>query len=99
MQRPGIELCHDQVTISLMKEIHTLQIAIDKLANQLNDMETTMRQLMKTRSTLEKDLRLKNVAIFIDKEKCLQLRQNFPISTFKDAQRMSNCGKNKQIDC
>ncbi|CAG7727791.1 unnamed protein product, partial [Allacma fusca] len=84
-QRPGIELCHDKVAITLFREIHSLQVAIEKLATQLNEMETTMQHLMKTKGSLGKDLKLKDMAMFIDREKCLQMRQNFPVSTLKSS--------------
>ncbi|CAG7718345.1 unnamed protein product [Allacma fusca] len=85
-QTAGMELCQDKVAMKLLREMHTMQKAVDKLKSQLNELDETMRQLVKSNRLLEKDLRLKNMALFIHRQKCLNLRQNFPISTFKHAQ-------------
>ena len=60
------------------------QTAVDILTKKLNEMETLLQKLLKTKHSLEHDLKLKAAALFVDREKCLWLRKSFPISTFKD---------------
>jgi len=93
-QRPAMELCRDKAMIALIKEIHSLKTAIDQLSHRLENMEVTMSQLMKSKGTLEHDSKLKEVALFIDREKCLSLRLTFPISTFKETRHPKKRGSN-----
>lgn len=97
-ERPGIELCRDKVMLALLKEIHALKQSMDQLEAKLRDMEATMSQLMKTKSTLEHDIKLKESALFLDREKCLTLRQNFPMSTFKETRFPKTLGANGMPD-
>ncbi|CAL8088079.1 unnamed protein product [Orchesella dallaii] len=97
-ERPGIELCRDKVMLALLKEIHALKISSDQLQTKLKDMEQTMSQLMKTKASLEHDIKMKEVALFLDREKCLTLRQNFPMSTFKETRFPKTLGSNGMPD-
>jgi hypothetical protein len=83
-ERPPMELCRDKVMMALLREIHTLKNAVDALTKKIAEMQGVQQELLKTKASLEHDLRLKTAALFVDREKCLCLRQSFPISTFKD---------------
>jgi len=71
--------------MTLLKEMHTLKCAVETLTARLEELEAALAQLMKTKASLEHDIRLKDVALYVDREKCLALRQNFSISTFKES--------------
>jgi peptidoglycan hydrolase CwlO-like protein len=91
IQRPGLELCQDKTIMALLRAMNSMQKDVEKLTSQLKELEGTMEDLRKSNRLLEKDLRLKNINLFIHREKCLHLRQNFPISTFKNAKHPSFC--------
>jgi len=93
-QRPGIELCRDKAMMALYKEINTLKQAIDLLNAKLQELEGTMQQLMRTKGALEHDIKFKEIALFVDREKCLSLRHSFPISTFKETRFPKTLGSN-----
>jgi tektin-3 len=84
--------------LALLKEIHALKLSCDQLHAKLKDMESTMSQLMKTKASLEHDIKMKDVALFLDREKCLTLRQNFPMSTFKETRFPKTLGNNGMPD-
>jgi hypothetical protein len=84
-ERPGFELCRDQAMMSLLQEINVLRTAVDVLKRKLVEMETMLGNLLKTKSSMERDLKLKNMALFVDKEKCLGFRLCHSISTFPEA--------------
>jgi predicted nucleic acid-binding Zn-ribbon protein len=93
-QRPGIELCRDKAMMALYKEIYALKQAIDVLNAKLQELEATMSQLMRTKGALQHDIKMKEIALFVDRDKCLSLRQNFPISTFKETRYPKHLGSN-----
>jgi len=80
----GAELCHDTEIMSLLREMKVHRNVIDVLTKKLGELETQLEHLLKTKRTLERDLKLKAVAAS-DNEKCLSLRRTFPISTFQEA--------------
>jgi len=57
---------------------------MEALTKKLAEMEIILQKLLKTKSSLTHDQKLKTAALFVDREKCLCLRRSFPISTFKD---------------
>ncbi len=93
-QRPGIELCRDKAMMTLYREIYALKYAVEMLTARLNELESTMEQLATTKGALERDIKHKEVALFVDREKCLSLRHNAPISTFHETRFPKKLGSN-----
>lgn len=52
---------------------------VNNLHHKLQEAEAQHQSLLKTRATLESDLRNKVNALFIDREKCMGLRRSFPV--------------------
>ncbi|XP_063698035.1 tektin-3-like [Culicoides brevitarsis] len=78
--RNGIELCKDFAHLRLVKEIEDIQKAFTTLDEKLQETEAMHQQLLKTRTNLEKALKHKTDALFIDREKCMGLRRSFPVN-------------------
>lgn len=78
--REGVELCKDHAQDRLVQEVQDIQGAVETLHHKLMEAEATHQGLLKTRCTLEVDLRNKVNALFIDREKCMSLRRSFPVS-------------------
>lgn len=78
--RNGIELCKDYAHLRLVQEIQDLQKAFTTLDGKLQETEALHQQLLKTRTNLEKALKYKTDALFIDREKCMGLRRSFPVN-------------------
>lgn len=94
--RPGIELCRDQAMLSLIREMHSLKTSIDALTVTLLEMNEALQTLLKTKSALEHDLKIKEMALHVDREKCLSIRQSFQISAFKEIARFPKIGSEGQ---
>lgn len=78
--RNGIELCKDYAHLRLVQEIEDLQKAFTSLDSKMQETEALHQQLLKTRTNLEKALKYKTDALFIDREKCMGLRRSFPVN-------------------
>lgn len=78
--RNGIELCKDYAHVRLVQEIEDLQKTFTTLDLKLQETEALHQQLLKTRTNLEKTLKHKTDALFIDREKCMGLRRSFPVN-------------------
>lgn len=77
-RRPGVELARDQPMHRLIQEIDDLHSMIVDLKNKLSLEENAIQHLLRTKSTLEHDLSIKNNSLHIDKERCLGNRRIFP---------------------
>lgn len=64
----------------LVQEVEDLKNIVNNLHYKLQEAEAQHQSLLKTRSTLEADLRNKVNALFIDREKCMGLRRSFPVN-------------------
>lgn len=69
----------DFAQLRLMQEVQDIKEVVDALHTKLQEAEAQHQALLKTRSTLEADLRNKVNALFIDREKCMGLRRSFPV--------------------
>uniref|UniRef100_A0A336M057 Tektin n=1 Tax=Culicoides sonorensis TaxID=179676 RepID=A0A336M057_CULSO len=78
--RDGIELCKDYAHLRLIKEIDDIKSTFTSLNAKLEEAEALHQQLLKTRTNLEKALKYKTDALFIDREKCMGLRRSFPVN-------------------
>ncbi|CAG0893875.1 unnamed protein product [Darwinula stevensoni] len=77
--RPEIELCKDPAHNRLVQEVKDLEKSIESLREKLADAQVTQQSLLKTKSKLEGDIKVKCNSTFIDREKCLGIRRSFPI--------------------
>ncbi|KAK6187735.1 hypothetical protein SNE40_005692 [Patella caerulea] len=80
IRRPNVELCRDPVQHRLVSEVSEISETVDYLQAQLRQSENTLQELLRTKSTLEQDLSVKNNSLFIDREKCLGMRKTFPMA-------------------
>lgn len=63
-----------------MQEVDDIKDIVNNLHYKLQESEAQHQSLLKTRSSLEADLRNKVNALFIDREKCMGLRRSFPVN-------------------
>ncbi|XP_055383790.1 tektin-3-like [Condylostylus longicornis] len=78
--RDGIELCKDFAHMRLVQEVLEIQDSVQNLHRKLQDSESQHQQLLKTKANLELDLKRKNNALHIDREKCMGIRRSFPVN-------------------
>lgn len=79
-RRPNVELCRDPAQHRLVSEVAEIAGTISYLQHQLRNAENTLQQLLRSKSTLEQDLSVKNNSLFIDRERCMGMRKTFPMS-------------------
>lgn len=63
---------------SLVNEVYEIDETIQSLQQRLRDAEDTLQTLVRAKSVLEHDLAVKANSLFIDQEKCMGMRKNFP---------------------
>ena len=66
---------------SLVGEVNEIQQSVDALKQKLNNAENSLKDLQDNRMALEKEISCKKNSIFIDREKCLTVRNRFPSRT------------------
>jgi tektin-3 len=80
LHRPNMEACRDNVQHRLVEEVYEINETVDSLKAKLREAENALQQLLRTKSSLEHDLSVKNNSIFIDREKCMGMRKTFPMA-------------------
>lgn len=78
--RPDLELCRDNAHVRLVEEVCEIQDSVGNLQRKLQDAEAQHQNLLRTKSTLEGNLKNKVDALFIDREKCMGIRRSFPVN-------------------
>ncbi|CAH1794446.1 unnamed protein product [Owenia fusiformis] len=78
--RPNVESCRDPVQHRLVSEVGEISETVDSLQYKLREAENALQHLLRTKSSLEHDLSVKNNSLFIDREKCMGMRKTFPMS-------------------
>ncbi|XP_035695315.1 tektin-4-like [Branchiostoma floridae] len=76
--RPNVELCRDPAAERLLTEVTEITESIEALQRKLQNAEASLKDLMDTRMTLEKEIAVKSNSIFIDKQKVCQVRTRYP---------------------
>lgn len=66
------------LSFSLICEVKQLKAALEDLTNQLRRAEGVLQELLHLRTAKEGELACKNNSLFIDREKCLALRTQWP---------------------
>ena len=61
-----------------MQEVGEIQNSIDQLEQKLAESKASLKDLMDTRMTLEKEIAVKKNSVFIDRDKCLKFRTRYP---------------------
>lgn len=79
-RRPNVEACRDPVQHRLVEEVYEINETVDSLKGKLREAENALQHLLRTKSSLEQDLSIKNNSLFIDREKCMGMRKTFPMS-------------------
>jgi len=79
-RRPNVEGCRDPVQHRLVEEVYEINETVDSLKAKLREAENALQHLLRTKSSLEQDLSIKNNSLFIDREKCMGMRKTFPMS-------------------
>lgn len=78
LRRPGMEHVCDPAQMQLKCEVAQLKDSIKALKEQLCRAQDVLQELLRLRSAKEAELAVKNNSIYIDREKCLALRSNWP---------------------
>uniref|UniRef100_A0A182KDI9 Tektin-1 n=1 Tax=Anopheles christyi TaxID=43041 RepID=A0A182KDI9_9DIPT len=81
-QRPGIELCRDNVYEGLKKELAALRETIAKLDGSLVKSKATLRYLLNTQVMQEEEINLKTESLRIDEVDCITMRESFKFQSF-----------------
>ena len=79
-RRPNIEACRDSAMSRLIQEVHDLRAAVTDLHSKLRQEENAIQHLLRTKSTLEQDLAVKNNTLFIDSDKVMGIRRTFTMA-------------------
>jgi tektin-3 len=79
LRRPNMDLCRDPAQHRLVQEVYEIRETISQLKNRLAEAEDSMQVLLRSKSTLEHDLSVKNNSLAIDREKCQGIRKTFPV--------------------
>ncbi len=61
----------------MIQEVHDLHASIADLHAKLRQEENAVQQLLRTKSTLEQDLAIKNNSLFIDSDRVMGIRRTF----------------------
>ncbi|XP_029647027.1 tektin-4-like [Octopus sinensis] len=77
-RRPGVELCRDGIQIGLIQEVDEINTSITTLKKKLMEAQNSLKNLQDTRMCLEKEISNKINSIFIDRQKCLPMRERYP---------------------
>ncbi|XP_013384963.1 tektin-3 [Lingula anatina] len=78
-RRQNVELCNDPVMRTLQKEVNEIRESVRYLKEKLRQSEISLARLMKTKSTLEHDISVKENSLSIDSKACMGMRKGFPM--------------------
>ncbi|XP_022185887.2 tektin-4 isoform X2 [Nilaparvata lugens] len=79
--RPRIESCRDFSQFGLIDEVRTTSEHTTTLKGQLSQAEQALVALHTARGDLERQLQVKLKSLYIDKERCLEVRSHYPSVT------------------
>ncbi|BFZ04121.1 hypothetical protein BsWGS_07160 [Bradybaena similaris] len=78
-RRINVELCNDPVMKSLQKEVTEIRESVRILKERMKTSELSLARLIKTKSTLEHDISVKENSLKIDGSYCMGMRKGFPM--------------------
>ena len=64
----------------LVEEVNEINETVDFLRAKLREAENSLQHLLRTKTSLEHDLAVKNNSLFTDREKCMGMRKTFPMT-------------------
>ena len=64
---------------SLQTEVHEIRESVRMLKDKLRQAENALVRLLKTKSTLEHDISVKENSLQIDSKYCMGMRKNMPM--------------------
>ncbi|KAI8042664.1 tektin-4 [Drosophila gunungcola] len=76
--RPNVENCRDLAQQELIDGVHTIQSSVSALLHELEDAERVKTDMVNSRARLEREIMLKRRSLFIDRERCMQMRSHYP---------------------
>ncbi|KAJ8939757.1 hypothetical protein NQ318_004171 [Aromia moschata] len=76
--RPRVENCRDAPHFGLIEEVKSIAENIAALQAQLNQAELSQTNLMKARSTLEREIMMKRKTLEIDRDRTKRIRSYYP---------------------
>ncbi|XP_023330307.1 tektin-4 [Eurytemora carolleeae] len=88
---PEEEACMDTPYIALLEEVGQLQESMDTLGVALEYGQSSLKELLEVKLSLEHDLFLKTNSISIDRKQCLPLRAEFPFHLWCGCSKCKSC--------
>ncbi|XP_017023853.1 tektin-4 [Drosophila kikkawai] len=76
--RPNVENCRDVAQQELIDGVHTIQSSVSALLHELDESEQVKADLVSSRARLEREIMLKRRSLFIDRDRCMELRSHYP---------------------
>ncbi|XP_075217942.1 tektin C [Lycorma delicatula] len=73
-QRPGAELCRDEVDAKLVEEVKEIKDVVTNLQQMLAESQASLRYLLKSQVQLEEDINIKTNSLKIDEVDCMTSR-------------------------
>ncbi|XP_029638827.2 tektin-3-like [Octopus sinensis] len=77
--RVNVELCNDPAMKTLQREVTEIRESVKVLHDKLRNAEAALARLVKTRSTLENDINVKENSLQVDSKLCMGMRKSFPM--------------------
>ncbi|GAB1609876.1 tektin-3-like, partial [Argonauta hians] len=77
--RVNVELCNDPAMKTLQREVSEIRETVKVLQDKLRNAETVLSRLVKTRSSLENDINVKENSLHVDSKMCMGMRKSFPM--------------------
>lgn len=78
-RRINVELCNDPSMKGLQREVAEIRESVRLLKDKLRQAENALVRLLKTKSTLEHDISVKENSLQIDSKYCMGMRKNMPM--------------------
>ncbi|XP_040892509.1 tektin-4 [Toxotes jaculatrix] len=76
--RPNMELCRDVPQLSLEGEVKQIDATLASLHQQLSKARGSLSHLEESRMAIEKDINCKTHSLFIERDKCMTHRKQYP---------------------
>ncbi len=80
LRRPDVENCNDLAHSQLTAEVSELHNCIKHLEDKLQEANCSLCDLKKNKERLEANIKVKTNTIFIDRQKNMSMRKNFPFN-------------------
>jgi len=78
-RRINVELCNDPSMKGLQREVNEIRDSVRLLKDKLRQAENALVRLLKTKSTLQHDISVKENSLAIDSKYCMGMRKNMPM--------------------